>query len=142
MPQDLLAPDHGSFATHLIADALPGTAETLLIDHYMTDSGSAGTHVFRVYLGTPAHHHEQSDEHLFVLRGRGTFWMGDESSVAEFGPGHFLVFKKNTVHALPDILEEPLIFVSIDSPRRDPEDIIFEPPEGGDPSAFISQNRA
>ena len=142
MQQDALAPDHGSFDTNQIADTLPETAKTLLVDHYMTDGDSASARVFRVYRGTPAHHHEKSDEHLFVLRGRGTFWMGDESSKAEFGPGHFLVFKKNTVHALPDILEEPLIFVSIDSPRRDPTDIVFENPADGDPSSFIGQNRA
>ena len=135
-------PDHGRFDTNEIAAGLPQTAETLLVDHYMTDGETASTRVFRVYRGTPPHHQAKSDEHLIVLSGRGTFWMGDPAHAGEFKPGHLLVFKRGTVHALPEILEEPVVFVSIDTPRRDPGDIIFENPADGTPTSFIQQQRS
>jgi hypothetical protein len=55
--------------------------------------------------------------------------MEDESTSAEFGPGELLFFKRGTVHALPKILADPVIFLSIDTPRRDPKDIVFVNPE-------------
>jgi mannose-6-phosphate isomerase-like protein (cupin superfamily) len=137
MGDSIIVPDHGRFDTAEIARSFPDTSQTLLVDHYMTDGDSASSRVFRVYRGTPPHHHAKSDEHLFVLSGRGTFWMGDPSKVGEFGPGTLLVFKRNTVHALPEILEGPVVFLSIDAPRRDPNDIIFENPMDGTPESFI-----
>jgi mannose-6-phosphate isomerase-like protein (cupin superfamily) len=139
MAELVTSTDHGSFDTHAIAEAFPEKADTLLLDHYMTDAESASTRVFRVYRETPPHHHEKSDEHLFVLSGRGRFWMGDPSQAGEFGPGHLLVFKRGTVHALPAILDHPVVFLAIDAPRRDPKDVIFENPEDGSPEQFIQQ---
>jgi hypothetical protein len=46
-------------------------------------------------------------------------------------------FERGTVHAIPDILESPMIFLSIDTPRRDPKDVIFVNPEDGTPESFI-----
>jgi hypothetical protein len=46
------------------------------------------------------------------------------------------------VHALPKILENPVIFISIDAPRRDPKDIIFVNPEDGTPESFIRADNA
>jgi len=43
--------------------------------------------------------------------------MGDASNGGEFGPGDLLFLKRTTVHALPRILEEPV--VSLSSTRRD-----------------------
>lgn len=134
-------PDRGRFDTHQIASSFPNATSTLLVDYYMTDTETASTRVFRVYRETPPHHHEKCDEHLFVLSGRGTFWMGDPTQKKEFGPGHFLVFRRGTVHALPEILEEPLVFVAIDTPRRDPSDIVFENREDGTPQSFIQQQK-
>ena len=45
--------------------------------------------------------------------------MEDESTSAEFGPGELLFFKRGTVHAQPKIPEDPVVFLSIDTPRRD-----------------------
>jgi mannose-6-phosphate isomerase-like protein (cupin superfamily) len=120
-----------------IAASLPARAETLLIDHYLTDRPEASARVFRVYRATPPHYHATCDEHLYVFSGRGTFWMGDPSTQAEFGPGQLLVFQKGTVHAMPDVLEEPLVFLSVDTPRRDPKDVIFVNPADGTPESFI-----
>ncbi len=38
---------------------------------------------------------------------------------------------------VPMILEDPVVFFSIDTPRRNPTDIIFVNPEGGTPESFI-----
>ncbi len=129
------------FKLHEIARAFPDTAETLLLDTYLTDEEGASARVFRVYRETPPHYHVGSDEHLYVLSGRGTFWMGDASNQGEFAPGDLLVFKRRTVHALPDILEGPVVFLAIDTPRRDPKDIVFVNPADGTPESFIREER-
>src|SRR5271168_100627 len=113
------------FNLNEVARSFPETAETLLLDTYLTNEESASARVFRVYRETPPHYHLGSDEYLYVLSGHGTFWLEDESKIARFGPGELLFFKRGTVHALPTILEEPVVFLAIDTPRRNPTDIIF-----------------
>ena len=95
----------GSFNIADIAASLPDTATTLLVDRYLMDRPSASARVFRVYRPTPPHYHAQCDEYLYVFSGRGTFWMGDASRKAAFGPGELLHFERGVIHALPDILE-------------------------------------
>jgi mannose-6-phosphate isomerase-like protein (cupin superfamily) len=133
-------PGTGRFDIHAIAASLPQTSKTMLADAYMTDREAASARVFRVYRETPAHYHEKCDEYLYVVSGRGTFWMGDASTKAEFGPGQLLVFERGTVHAIPDILEEPVVFLAIDTPRREPTDIIFVDPTDGTPATFMARN--
>jgi mannose-6-phosphate isomerase-like protein (cupin superfamily) len=125
------------FKLHEIAQAFPETADSLLLDTYLTDSEHASSRLFRVYRPTPPHYHAGSDEHLYVLSGRGTFWMGDPTNSGEFGPGDFLCFKRNVVHAQPTITEGPVVFLAIDTPRRNPTDIIFVDPKDGTPESFI-----
>ena len=125
------------FKLNEIARAFPETAETLLLDTYLTDEEGASARVFRVYRETPPHYHGCSDEHLYVLSGRGTFWMEDAANQGEFAPGDLLVFNRRTVHALPKILEGPVVFLAIDTPRRDPKDIVFVNPADGTPESFI-----
>ena len=135
-------PATGRFNIGDIAESLPASATTLLIDRYLTDRPSASARVFRVYKPTPPHYHVNSDEYLYVISGRGTFWMQDPESVTEFGTGELLFFERGIVHALPSILEEPLVFLSIDTPRRDPKDIIFVDPKDRTPESFIQQSPA
>src|ERR1700750_3073046 len=125
------------FHLHQIAQAFPETAETLLLDTYLTDEAAASSRVFRVYRPTPPHYHAHSDEYLYVLSGRGTFWLDSSAHSGEFAPGDFLFFKNHTVHAMPDLLEGPVVFLAIDTPRRDPKDIIFVDPKDGTPESFI-----
>ena len=54
-----------------------------------------------------------------------------------FGPGDLLFFKRRVVHALPRMIEGPVVFLAIDTPRRDPKDIIFVNPEDGTPETFV-----
>jgi mannose-6-phosphate isomerase-like protein (cupin superfamily) len=93
-----------------------------------------------VYRPTPPHYHATCDEYLYALSGRGTFWMKDPSTMAEFGPGQLLFFERGTVHAIPDIFAEPLVFLSIDTPRREPTDIIFVDPRDGTSETFMARN--
>jgi len=129
--------DTGRFNIAQIAAAFPETATTLLLDHYLTNREAASARVFRVYKPTPPHYHATCDEYLYVFSGRGTFWLENESATAEFGPGDLLFFKRGTVHALPKMLEEPVVFLSVDTPRREPTDIIFVNPEDGTPASFV-----
>jgi len=129
--------DYARFRPHEIAQSFPESAETMLLDTYLTDEAAASARVFRVYRETPPHYHAGSDEYLYVLSGRGTFWMGEAANGGEFAPGELLFFKRGTVHALPAIFEGPVVFLSFDTPRRDPKDIIFVNPEDGTPESFI-----
>ena len=135
MPEQENAPKR--FDLNEVAKAFPAHADSLLLDRYLVDRESASARSFRVYRGTPPHFHEQSDEFLYVLSGRGTFWMGSSDDGGEFGPGTFLYFERGTVHALPTIIEHPVIFLSIDVPRREPGDIHFVNPDDGSPDTFI-----
>ncbi|ARO55488.1 cupin [Methylorubrum zatmanii] len=130
----------GRFDLRAIAAALPATAQTLLVDTYLTDREAASARVFRVYRPTPPHYHATCDEYLYVLSGRGTFWMEDASQEAAFGPGDLLFFERGTVHALPTITQEPVVFLSVDTPRRPPTDIVFVDAADGSPETFIARN--
>jgi len=130
----------GRFDIETIAKELPETAATLLVDTYLTNRPEASARVFRVYRPTPAHYHATCDEYLYVFSGRGTFWMEDQSTEAEFKPGQLLFFKRGTVHAMPKLIEPPVVFLSIDTPRREPTDIIFVNPDEGSPATFMARN--
>ena len=127
------------FDTHALAGEFPETARSMLVDRYLTDTAEISTRLFRVYRPTPPHFHEHCDERLLVLQGRGSFWAGDPGTQIAFGPGTMLVFARGTVHAMPTILEEPIVFLAVDTPRRDPEDVHFVDPADGTAQAFIQQ---
>jgi len=120
-----------------IARSFPATADTLLVDTYLTNEPAASSRVWRVYRELPPHYHASCDEYLYVLSGKGIFWIGDASNGEEFAPGDLLFFRSRTVHALPRILEAPVVFLSFDTPRRDPKDVIFVNPEDGTPESFV-----
>ncbi|MDT7726109.1 MAG: hypothetical protein QOI21_2685 [Actinomycetota bacterium] len=117
---------------------LPRTAETMLVDKYFVDKESASARIFRIYRELPLHYHNECDEHLYVVSGRGTFHLDGE--VFEARPGMFLCFEKRKVHGFPSIAEHPLVVLSIDVPRRRPDDIVFVDPEAGDAQKFMARN--
>ena len=133
--------ENGRFDIAAIAASLPATSETLLADHYLTDRPEASARVFRVYRPVP-HYHATCHEYLYVFSGRGTFWMSDETTEAEFAPGQLLFFSRETVHAIPKLFEHPVVFLSVDTPRRDPLDVIFVNPQDGTPQTFMARNAA
>jgi mannose-6-phosphate isomerase-like protein (cupin superfamily) len=137
MTQLTLSPDSARFDLHAIVRSFPETAQTLLLDTYLTNEPAASARVFKVYRGTPPHYHATCDEYLYVLSGKGSFWTGSADDAGTFEPGHLLFFKRGIVHALPEIIEGPVVFFSVDTPRRDPKDIIFVNTEDGTPEGFV-----
>jgi mannose-6-phosphate isomerase-like protein (cupin superfamily) len=116
-----------------VADA---SVAVMLIDTRLTDEPEASARVFRVYRPTPQHYHATCDEYLLVVSGRARFVVAGGEPF-ELGPGQLLFFKRGTVHGTPEILEEPFVMLSVDTPRREPKDIIFVNPEDGTPEGFI-----
>src|SRR5271156_4758954 len=124
------------FDINAIAKAFPTTASTMLIDTRLTDEAEASARVFRVYTPVPAHYHATCDEYLLVISGRARFFFADDPPF-ELGPGQLVFFKKGTVHGTSELLEEPFLVFSGDTPRRDPKDVIFVNPKDGTPEEFI-----
>ncbi|MCU1681976.1 MAG: Cupin 2 conserved barrel domain protein [Amycolatopsis sp.] len=119
---------------------LPDTADTMLVDKYFVDKATASARIFRIYREVPLHFHNECDEHLYVVSGRGTFHLDGEEYEAK--PGMFLCFEKKKVHGFPRIVEEPLVFLAIDVPRRRPDDIVFVDPDAGTAETFMARNKA
>jgi mannose-6-phosphate isomerase-like protein (cupin superfamily) len=124
------------FDLNTIAANFPGSAATMLIDTRLTDEKEASSRVFRVYTPVAAHFHATCDEYLLVLSGRANFFLGDGAPF-EVGPGQLIFFKQGTIHGTPQILEEPFVVFAVDTPRRDPKDVIFVNPADGTPESFI-----
>jgi len=128
--------DHKVFSITDLAARLPATAETMLTDIRLTDEQAASCRIFRVYRTVPAHYHTSCDEYLYVLSGRAEIAIATDAP-KEVRPGQLIFFRKNTIHALPRILEEPFTVLAIDTPRRPPEDVHFVNPADGTPQSFI-----
>ena len=129
---------HAVFDVAEHVSRLPETSETMVADHRFTEDETASARVFRVYRPTPPHSHATCDEYLYALSGRCLMRFGDEAPV-EVGPGKLVVFKRDVVHSVPEILEEPLVFLSVDTPRREPRDIRFVTEGTGTPDTFMRQ---
>ena len=137
---DIVVPRaYGAFDLSAIVKRFPPTSDTMLIDTRLTDEPEASARVFRIYTDVPAHFHKTCDEYLAVLAGRGTIFLGN-SEPFEVAPGQLVFFKKGTVHGLT-IIEEPFVFLAVDTPRRDPRDITFVNPEDGTPDTFIKSRQ-
>jgi mannose-6-phosphate isomerase-like protein (cupin superfamily) len=125
-----------TFDLNAIVRNFPDSATTMLIDTRLTDEKEASARVFRVYTPVAAHFHRTCDEYLLILSGRATFFLGD-SAPFEVGPGQLIFFKQGTVHGTPRILEQPFVVFAVDTPRRDPKDVIFVNPVDGTSETFI-----
>lgn len=68
--------------------------------------------------------------------------MEDAATEAEFGPGDMLFFERNVVHALPVLLEEPVIFLTLDTPRRSPDDVVFIDSSSDSAATFMARSAA
>jgi len=119
-----------------LAESLPASAETMLIDKRLTDEPSASSRIFRIYREVPAHFHRTCDEYLLVISGRARIVVGAEEP-AELSPGQMQFFRRNVVHGFPEILEHPFVIFSVDTPRRDPSDVHFVDVNAGTPESFI-----
>jgi quercetin dioxygenase-like cupin family protein len=129
------------FDVQAIAASLPETADTMLIDTRLTDEVAASSRIFRAYHPVPRHYHATCDEYLYLLSGRTTFEV-DGGEPRELRAGQMVFFKKGVVHAIPELLEHPVIFLTVDTPRRDPRDVIFVNPEEGTVDTFIKAHES
>ena len=130
------------FNINAIASNFPATASTMLIDTRLTDETAASSRVFRVYTPAPAHYHATCDEYLLVVSGRARMFLGAaDAEPFEVGPGQLIFFKKATIHGMPEILEHPFVVFAVDTPRRDPSDVIFVNPADGTPDSFIQSKQ-
>lgn len=127
----------GVFDFSDIVAQFPDHADTMLRDVYLTNEPEASARIFRAYRPVPAHYHVGCDEYLSVIAGRGLFLLADLKPF-EVGPGRLLFFKKKTVHGILEILEEPFIVFSVDTPRRDPRDVVFVNKADGTPEMFMA----
>ncbi|WP_263382482.1 cupin domain-containing protein [Granulicella arctica] len=132
--------ESGVFQLREIAAQFPEHAETMLLDTRLTDEPEASSRVFRVYRPAPAHYHATCDEYLVVLSGRAMFFLGDGAPF-EVGVGQMIFFKRGTVHGMPEVLEGPFVVVAVDTPRRDPADVIFVNPADGTAATFIESRK-
>jgi quercetin dioxygenase-like cupin family protein len=123
------------FDLESLADGFPAAASTMLADRRLTDEAAASCRLFRVYATVPAHYHSTCDEYLMVVKGRASFFIGDGAPF-EVVPGQLIHFTRKTVHGI-SVIESPLVFLAIDTPRRDPRDITFVNPADGTPDTFI-----
>jgi mannose-6-phosphate isomerase-like protein (cupin superfamily) len=124
------------FDLQALAAKFPAAAKPMLLDIRLTDEPAASSRLFRVYRPAPAHFHKTCDEYLLVIQGRGKFVV-DGGEPVELGPGQLLFFRRNTIHAIPEIIEGPLVVFSVDTPRRDPSDVTFVDPKYGTAKDFI-----
>lgn len=128
--------DHAVFDVAAEAARLPESSTTMVADHRFTDDPAASARVFRVYHPTPPHSHASCDEYLYALSGRCLMRFADEAPV-EIGPGQLVYFQRGVVHSVPEILEHPMVFLSVDTPRREPRDIRFVEVGTGTPETFM-----
>ena len=123
-----------------IAATLPETADTMLVDTRLTDEPSASSRIFRAYRPVPRHYHAACDEYLYLVSGRAVFQV-DDGEPRELRPGQMVFFKRGVVHAILELLEHPVVFLTVDTPRRDPADVIFVDPGTGTADSFIKSRR-
>jgi quercetin dioxygenase-like cupin family protein len=119
-----------------IAAALPESAETMLVDTRLTDEPAASSRIFRAYHPVPLHYHATCDEYLYLLSGRVKFTV-DYGEPRELTPGQMVFFKRGVVHSISAPIEHPVIFLTVDTPRRDPKDVIFVDPDSATVESFI-----
>ncbi|MFI5783052.1 cupin domain-containing protein [Nocardia sp. NPDC051570] len=117
---------------------LPETSESMLTDVYFSDFPEASSRIFRIYRTLPLHYHNDCDEHLYIVSGEGVFHLSGEESDAR--PGMFLRFARREIHGFPMITKHPFVVLSVDVPRRRPDDIVFVNPDDGDAKSFMARN--
>lgn len=114
------------FDLNELASQLPASSEDMLEDIRIINASSASCRLVRMYKQLPLHFHSTSDENVYVFQGRALFQLGAERR--EISAGMFIQFPRETPHAVLEILEEPLITLTVDTPNRPEDDITFVNP--------------
>lgn len=129
--------DHAFHDIGEIARRFPATSETILIDAYLTDTPEASARVFRIYHPLPPHWHRHCDEHLVLYSGEVVFQISD-APPRRIRPGQIVTFKREVVHAITEVVVEPAVFLTLDTPRRAADDVVFVDPSDADKRAFVA----
>lgn len=102
----------GSFASLNVTQARPGVVRRVF-------SGEKATLAFTTL--DPGHqpnpHSHSHEQIVYILSGRARFVVGDEE--ATLGPGEMLVVPPGVQHWAETIGDEPVVDLSVFSPRRD-----------------------
>jgi mannose-6-phosphate isomerase-like protein (cupin superfamily) len=109
---------------HEIASRFPDTADSILVDCYLSDAPEASARLFRIYQPLPMHFHKQCDEHLYLYSGELAFQIENDEP-ALLSPGQLVTFKREVVHGITEIRATPALFLAVDTPRRAPDDVHF-----------------
>ncbi|HMF59762.1 MAG TPA: cupin domain-containing protein [Vicinamibacterales bacterium] len=120
-----------------IMKTFPDSAGSTIVDTYLTDEPSASSRLFRLYYPIPPHYHTTCEEHLYLLTGKVVF------TIAGLAPrvlaaGQLVTFDRNVVHSIADLLEGPAVFLTVDTPRRVPTDVIYMNPTDAAIRPFVT----
>lgn len=109
--------DYGRLDLDAAISRLPAQSDKPFVDARLLDNGPIGVRVFRVYHRVPRHHHAFSSTYLVIQSGRARFRLeGKETFVA--GKGDMVFWERGVDHEVTEILEAPLVFISVDAPTR------------------------
>ncbi|MEM7485241.1 MAG: cupin domain-containing protein [Bacteroidota bacterium] len=106
---------------------LPEKHDGVIKDIHILDREHVGARVFRLYDKVPMHYHAKSDAYLYVLNGKGEFFIGDKGPIIA-KKGDLIFWAKGTAHGVGNILEGPLDILVFDTLARDPSDVIWIDP--------------
>lgn len=120
-----------------IKSRFPKTAESMIVDAYLSDHESASARLFRLYHPLPPHYHQTCDEHLLLLDGEVDFTIADEPA-KRLRAGQMVTFLRETVHAIMPLPGAPAIFLTVDTPRRIPQDVHFTAPLPNPARLFVT----
>ncbi|MEX2596757.1 MAG: cupin domain-containing protein [Salibacteraceae bacterium] len=91
----------------------------------LDDDSLSSTYLIWVKSGVKRHYHEHHTEVVYVLEGKGIMQLNeDEKTIAQ---GDYVFIPKGTRHSVKVEGEIPMKVISIQSPRFDGKDRIFEP---------------
>lgn len=120
-----------------IKSEFPAQAESLIMDAYLSNHEAASTRLFRLYHPLPRHFHKTCDEHLVLLDGEVDFVIADDPP-RRLRAGRMVTFLRNVVHGISPVEGAPAIFLTVDTPRRVPEDVHFINPEAARARPFVT----
>ncbi|QCE33604.1 cupin domain-containing protein [Acetobacteraceae bacterium] len=121
-----------------LSKQFPKSASSMMMDMYLKNSPESSIRLFRLYKEVKPHHHNECDEILYIISGEGNIWIESPENSQSFSPGMLVTFPRGVKHAIqPDLGKEPVIFFSIDTPRREKKDIVFENPKDGTSDDFM-----
>ncbi|GAN80965.1 cupin domain-containing protein [Acidocella aminolytica] len=120
-----------------IISGFPAAADSMIVDAYLSDHDSASARLFRLYHPLPRHYHRTCDEHLLLLEGEVDFIIANDSP-KRLRAGQMVTFLRETVHAIMPVPGSPVIFLTVDTPRRFPQDVYFVDPLPTPARAFVT----